>query len=120
MVENPLVTALIICAIGIVLLILALSAFAGIVMLLTGWIKAKPEEEEEEEETPAEVVEAAAPATDSSKKLRAAAIAVALARAQAEYGLSQTDSNRHVEQGSWWQYHQSRQLSQSVKVRRSS
>jgi hypothetical protein len=78
-VENALVTALVISAIGISLLFLSLVLFYGITSLLTavtrdrsatpsGWTDVTPQQED----------------TPPDRALQAAAIAIALARAEAE------------------------------------
>jgi Na+-transporting methylmalonyl-CoA/oxaloacetate decarboxylase gamma subunit len=120
--QNPLTTALVFSGIAIVLLILALAALAGVVTLMTTFIKGDPEEEagEDADSYPVEVETPTAPAEDRKLKLRAAGIAVAIARAQAEHEAISSGGNRQGESSSWRAYHRSRQLSQTVKVRRSS
>ena len=105
--------ALKISGVGIVVLLLVLAALAGIISLLTRFIKDAPEEEEgtSEEETPSP---APAAGTDLSK---IAAIAVAIARAQSEYSAAGESSVSL--KNSWGQFHLNRRLNLSSTFRRS-
>lgn len=107
--------ALKISGVGIVVLLLVLAALAGIISLLTRFIKDAPEEEEstseEEEKTPSP---APATGTDLSK---IAAIAVAIARAQSEYSAAGESSVSL--KNSWGQFHLNRRLNLSSTFRRS-
>lgn len=116
---NNLVFALQISGIGIVVLLLVLTALAGIVYLMTRFIVDKEEKEEVAEEK-APVAEAAAvedkKETKTDLKL-AAAIAVAIARAQAEMQVVSTETEGG-EINAWRQFGLQRRLTQSSTFRR--
>jgi sodium pump decarboxylase gamma subunit len=107
--------ALKISGIGIVVLLLVLTVFAGLISLLTKFLKDKPEEEQEageEEELEAE----AEPSSEESDLERLAVMAVAIARAQsAFFTVSQTTGSAF---NSWGQFHLNRRLNTSVTSRR--
>ncbi len=104
-----------IVGIGMLVLLLVLTAFAGLIYGLTFLIKDNHDEEEGEAEVgeSAPVVETAAPA---ALKLRAAIIGVALARAAADLGGQSDLQSQDV--NTWRTFHRVRRLSQSKPVRR--
>jgi Na+-transporting methylmalonyl-CoA/oxaloacetate decarboxylase gamma subunit len=116
--DNALITALAIAAIGMTLLFLALILFYGMISLLTATVRDKPStpvpptKEEEGEGKAEEVV------------LRAAAIAIALARAEAEEGSSRPTASIPVQSAigrvsPWWALYHQRQVSTYQTTRRS-
>jgi Na+-transporting methylmalonyl-CoA/oxaloacetate decarboxylase gamma subunit len=114
--DNALITALIIAAVGMTLLFLFLLLFYGMLSLLTAAVKDKPStsaqpRREEEGEKAEEAV------------LRAAAVAVALARAEAEQGSSlpaPAPSQALAGRVSpWWALHHQRQVTTHQTTRRS-
>lgn len=110
--------ALKISGIGIVVLLLVLTALAGIVYLMTRFIVDKKEESEEEgtvEETSAPV--AAAIEESKTDLTLAAAIAVAIARAQAEMNVVSSESAGEAV-NAWYSFGLQRRLTQSSTIRR--
>jgi Na+-transporting methylmalonyl-CoA/oxaloacetate decarboxylase gamma subunit len=104
---------------GILFLLLALVALAGIISLMTKYLVDKPEKEEDDEETveiPAEIIKEDAPESKKDLKL-AAAIALAIYRSQVEMS-----AVRPVETGaevnSWRQFNLINRLNQSSNIRR--
>ena len=116
--EDSLVTALIISAIGMTLLFLSLILFYGIISLLTAVTRDKPA-------TPPEKTDSAegqrgAPA---DRALQAAAIAIALARAEAEGEAGKASASVSLASGdrdvtSWWSLHHQHRLGRKRKPRR--
>lgn len=106
--------ALKISGIGIVVLLLMLSLFAGLISLLTKYLKDKPEEEESgtEEELEAE----AEPLSEETDLAHVAAIAVAIARAQSAFSSASQTTGSAL--SSWGQFHLNRRLNASVTSRR--
>jgi len=118
--DIPLGTAMAIIGIAILVLLVVLSALAGLIYFVTGLFKDKVEPEEEVIAAPKAAVSAVAPVVvdERSVKIKVALIAVALARA-AQVGSGKGDEG---ESGisSWRQYYQTRRLNQSMNLRRSS
>jgi Na+-transporting methylmalonyl-CoA/oxaloacetate decarboxylase gamma subunit len=116
-VDNALITALIIAAVGMTLLFLFLLLFYGLLSLLTAVIKDRPSASappmrEEEGKKVEEVV------------LRAAAIAIALARAEAEEASGQPMAPVPAQAltgraGPWWALYHQRQVTTHQTTRRS-
>ena len=116
--DDSLVTALIISAIGMTLLFLSLILFYGIISLLTAVTRdrsapspGRTDSAEEQGDAPAD------------RPLRAAAIAIALARAEAEgeagkasVSLSLASGDRDVTP--WWSLHHQHRLAGKGKPRR--
>lgn len=116
MIEN-LLLALKISGIGILVLLAVLAAFAGLVSLMTRFLKDKPEEEESAgEEEVTEALSEAQPETETENLGQVAAIAVALARAQSVFTAAAQASK--AEFNSWGQYHLNRRLNSTVSFRR--
>jgi Na+-transporting methylmalonyl-CoA/oxaloacetate decarboxylase gamma subunit len=113
--ENSLVTALGLTAVGMTLLFLALAFFYGLLSLMMAVIKDHPSQTASTGELDAEPGE-------QDLLLQAAAIAVALARAEAEQGLPLAGLPAHDESAGlvspWWALHHQRQLALSSKARR--
>lgn len=106
--------ALKISGVGIVVLLLVLTLFAGLISLLTKYLKDKPEEEESSSEE--ELIAEAEPQSEETDLAHVAAIAVALARAQSAFsGVSQTTGSAL---SSWGQFHLNRRLNASASSRR--
>ena len=107
--------ALKLSGIGIVVLLLVLTIFAGLISLLTQFLKDKPEEEEatgSEEELEAE----AETQPEETDLVHVAAIAAAVARAQSAFStVAQTTGSAL---SSWGQFHLNRRLNASVTSRR--
>ena len=116
--EDSLVIALIISAIGITLLFLSLILFYGIISLLTAVTRDKPaappgrtDGSEEQRDAPA------------GRALQAAAIAIALARAKAEGEAGKASASVSLASGdcdvtSWWSLHHQHRLGRKRKPRR--
>lgn len=116
--DNSLVTALIISAIGITLLFLSLILFYGIISLLTAVTRDKPAtppgrtgNSEEQRDAP------------SGRAWQAAAIAIALARAEAEGEAGKASASVSLASGdrdvtSWWSLHHQHRLAGKGKPRR--
>lgn len=116
MIDN-LLLALKVSGVGIVVLLAVLAAFAGLVSLMTRFLKDKPEEEEESGGEEEETVAAEAEAAPEAENLgQVAAIAVALARAQSVFTAAAQPSKGEF--NSWGQYHLNRRLNSSVSFRR--
>ena len=114
---NILPTALAISGIGIIVLLLVLTALAGIVYLMTRFIVDK---EENEEETTVEAVSAATAEDNEPKsdlKL-AVALAVAIARAQADTQVAYHETSAAGDYNAWRQNGLLRRLNQSSMIRR--
>jgi len=115
-VENSLVVALVITAIGMTLLFLALALFYGLLSLMMSVFedRAKPKAREKEERT----------STEGGVLLRVAAVAVALARAEGEQGILSipafvTGRGTSREPVSpWWSLHHQREVTREKSVRR--
>ncbi len=114
MLDNLLI-ALKVSGIGIVVLLLALTVFAGLVSLMTRFLKDRPEEEESGEVEEAEIAESETIPAESELG-RIAAIAVAIARAQSAFVTSSNPSSSAL--SSWGQFHLNRRLNSSVPTRR--
>lgn len=109
--------ALQISGIGIVVLLLVLTALAGLVYLMTLVMKDKEEAAEEVSQVEAAPV-VVAKAEESKKDLKlAAAVAVAIARAQAEMQTVPAESAAG-EVNAWRQFGLQRRLNQSSTIRR--
>jgi len=116
--ENSLVTALVITAIGMTLLFLSLVLFYGIIALLTAITKERPPKPSAGADTVEELGDA-----PNIRALQAAAIAIALARAEAEQSggtlndaLSLASGDRDVTP--WWSSHHQRRLAEKNRSRR--
>jgi Na+-transporting methylmalonyl-CoA/oxaloacetate decarboxylase gamma subunit len=113
-------TGMAIIGIAILVLLVVLSALAGLIYFITGVIKDNVETEEETTAAPPAAGVAVEPVVvdERSVKTNVALIAVALARA------AQVGSGRGEEgesgNSSWRQYYQTRRLNQTLNVRRSS
>jgi hypothetical protein len=113
--EEPLLVALVISAIGMTLLFLSLVLFYGLLSLLTSVTR---------ERATAGASPEAEPVGEAETMLRAAAIAVAMARAEAEPGpgpaaLPATEESAGRGQVSpWWAFHHERQMMPHPKARR--
>jgi hypothetical protein len=108
--ENPLVTALVITAIGVSLLFLSLVLFYGIISLLTAVTRERPKKAHDGANAGEERKDA-----PGQGALQAAAIAIALARAGAKQGPgalngvpASAPSERDVTQ--WWSLHHQHRL----------
>ena len=113
--EPSLGLAIKVAVVGLIVLLIVLTALAGIVYLLTRFIVDKKEEEPavtEEKPAPAAAVEE--PKTELSL---AAAVAVAIARAQAEVQIVANDISAG-EVNAWRQFGLQRRLNQSSTIRR--
>ena len=107
--------ALKLSGIGIVVLLLVLTVFAGLVSLLTQFLKDKPEEDEET--GGAEELEAEAETQPEETDLaNVAAIAVAIARAQSAFSTVAHTTGSAL--SSWGQFHLNRRLNASMTSRR--
>jgi Na+-transporting methylmalonyl-CoA/oxaloacetate decarboxylase gamma subunit len=116
--EDSLVTALIITAIGMTLLFLSLALFYGLLSLMTALLRERSAEADGARAREGE--QAAGPGAGKGARLRAAALAVALARAEAEQGtgLVPGDEVRGEAVSSWWALHHQRRLAFAPKARR--
>jgi len=113
--EPSLGLAIKVAVIGLVTLLLVLTALAGIVYLLTRFVVEKKEEEKTGAvETPAPAAAVEEPKTDL---MLAAAVAVAIARAQAEIQ-TVTSEISAGEVNAWRLYGLQRRLNQSSTIRR--
>lgn len=115
--ENALVTALVISAIGMTLLFLSLILFYGIISLLTRVTREKPSPSGKVDGTEAQ---RDAPA---DRMQQAAAIAVALARAGTEgttgrAGVLVPQASGDREVTSWWSLHHQHRLAEKEPRRR--
>ena len=116
--ENPLVTVLIISAIGMSLLFLSLVLFYGIISLLTAATSGRSAAAEERTvgaETPGDL--------PADRALRAAVVAIALARAQARGQAGGSSSAVPPSSGDrdvtpWWSLHHQQRLAGKGKPRR--
>lgn len=118
--DIPLSTAMAIIGIAILVLLVVLSALAGLIYFVTGVIKDNAETEEEANAAPQAAAVAVEPVVvdERTVKTKVALIAVALARAaQVGSGKGEEGDSRI---SSWRQYYQTRRLNQSLNVRRSS
>ena len=116
--EDSLITALIVSAIGISLLFLSLILFYGIISLLTAVTRDKPatppgrtDSAEEQRDAPAD------------RALQAAAIAIVLARAEAEGEAGKTSASAPLASGDrdvtpWWSLHHQHRLAGKGEPRR--
>jgi Na+-transporting methylmalonyl-CoA/oxaloacetate decarboxylase gamma subunit len=116
-VENPLVTALVITAIGMSLLFLSLVLFYGIISLLT----AVTRERSSMPPAGAAIAEGRGDAPER-RALQAAAIAIALARAEVEQGPGTLDgapvsASSDGGMTRWWSLHHQHRLAQQ-RIRR--
>lgn len=109
-------TALAISGIGIVVLLLVLTALAGIIYLMTRYLVDKEEKEEVTEQAAAPAVAVEAEETGADLKL-VAAVAVAIARAQADTVTVSAETSAG-EVNSWRQFGLQRRLNQSSTIRR--
>jgi len=107
------ILALKISGAGILVLLLVLALLAGIVSLLTRFIKDAPEEEDagDADETVDTVV------VETNDHAKIAVMAVAIARAQSEFSVSTKSDSMSL--NSWGQFHLSRRLNLSSSIRRS-
>ncbi len=108
------ILALKISGAGILVLLLVLALLAGIVSLLTRFIKDAPEEDEDagdENETVDTVV------VETNDLAKIAVMAVAIARAQSEFSVSTKSDSMSL--NPWGQFHLSRRLNLSSSIRRS-
>jgi Na+-transporting methylmalonyl-CoA/oxaloacetate decarboxylase gamma subunit len=117
-VDDSLVTALVISAIGMTLLFLSLILFYGIISLLTAATREKPS-------TPPGRTDGAEEQRDAlaDRALQAAAIAVALARAEAEGEAGKASGSVSLAPGNrdvtpWWSLHHQHRLAGKGKPRR--
>ena len=115
MAEN-LLLALKISGVGILVLLAVLAAFAGIVSLMTKFLKDKPEEEESEGGAEDDGIDEPEMASPEPELGRVAAIAVAIARAQSAFTTATKPSSSFLT--SWGQFHLNRRLNSSVLTRR--
>lgn len=112
--DDTLVNALLITAIGMTLLFLTLVFFYGLLSLLTAAIQDRPSSDGSEP----------APATSHADgaKLEAAAIAIALARSQASPQTTpyvpQTEAHAAPGPDRWWLLHHQRRLAHNPDTRR--
>ena len=123
--NNSLLMALIISAVGMTLLFLSLVVFYGLLTLLAAVVKDRPSTRSQKK-TP-RVGPGDMPAVDEQKDnlLQAAAVAIALARAEAKEGTShgaavipaETAADQPV--SAWWSLHHQRQISANPDARRS-
>lgn len=114
--ENTLLLALKISGIGIVVLLAVLAVFAGLVSLMTTFLKDKPEEEESSDEEEVEGIDEPELASVEPDLSRVAAIAVALARAQSVFTTASQPTGTFL--NSWGQFHLNRRLNSSMPTRR--
>ena len=111
-------TALGFTGVALLILMVVLTALAGLIYFLTGVIKDNEQDEEGEVQTPAAVKTTSEVDVDRANKMKAALVAVALARS--------TRAGRKValaagsETSAWKQFHQARRLNQTLRVRRPS
>ena len=112
--EN-LVLALKISGVGILALLVVLALFAGLISLLTRFLKDKTEAEESEREEGTET-EAEAQSPEQLDIAQVAAIAAAIARAQSAFTSIPQSSGSEL--SSWGQFHLNRRLTSSEKARR--
>lgn len=118
--ENPLVTALLITAIGVSLLFLSLVLFYGIISLLT----AVTRDRSKVPPASADIAEERGGAPER-RALQAAAIAIALARAEVEQGpgaLSGAPASAFGDRNAtrWWSLHHQHRLAEKRTRRRTS
>lgn len=114
-------TSLLITLIGIAVLFLVLTLLAVLIGWITSIIKETPEEGEEESEQETAIEESGEVAGADEAllgRIRAAVIGVALARAELESGFA-SSAVEEKEFNPWREYHRTRLLNQSGRVRKS-
>ena len=123
--DNSLLVALLISAVGMTLLFLFLVFFYGLLALLAAVFKDKPTTGTEPKAEEEGMGDGKGPAVPEDVVLRAAAVAVALARAEAE-GTSRSGAQAASEEAAdgppmsaWWSLHHQRQITTNPATRRS-
>ena len=120
--DNPLATSLIVTGFGMLMLFLALTLLHGLIYLMTGLIKERTVIEGSgirdqgaggRDQGPGEEK----PETEGEKR-RVAAIGLALARAERELGAGSVPG-REESPSTWRAFHQQRQLTLTLRPRRS-
>jgi len=114
--DNNLLLALKISGIGIVVLLAVLAVFAGLVSLMTRFLKDKPEKEESGGEEDVEGIDEPELVSVEPDLSRVAAIAVALARAQNVFATTTQPAGSLL--NAWGQFHLNRRLNSSMPTRR--
>lgn len=123
--NNSLLTALIISAIGMTLLFLSLVLFYGLLTLLAALVKDSPSSVTRQTAKSVGIADGEAKDGQKEALIRAAAVAIALARAEAEEGSSlgamviPADVAADQPVSAWWSLHHQRQVNLTPSGRRS-